>query len=119
MAVRSFDPAQVEKVLREFWKRETSTSLRDPNEAVRGDRDGDIFDLLPEMSSHEAVKVLLDLAPVLGVKLKKSIIRRGGYKNCDDFVEHVMQRIQEELGLSRGKVEAASAVGDQNARHAS
>lgn len=119
MSVRSFDPVQVEKVLREFWKRETSTSLRDPNELVPGDRDGDVFDLLPEMSSHEAVKVILDLTPVLGVKLKKSLIRRGGYKNCDEFVEHLMQRIQEELGLSRVKAGAASAVEDQNARHAS
>ena len=119
MTVRSFNPAQVEKVLREFWKRETSTSLRDPNEAVPGDRDGDVFDLLPEMSSHEAVKVLLDLAAVLGVKLKKNLIRRGGYRDCDDFVEHLMRRIQEELGLVRVKAGATSAVGDQNARHAS
>jgi len=116
---KSFDSAQVEKVLREFWTRETSTSLRDPNEGIPGDRDGDIFDLLPEMSSHEAVKVLIDLAPVLGVKLKKGLIRRGGYKNCEDFVRHLMQRIQEELGLATEKIEPASAVGDHNARQAS
>ena len=114
----SFDPTQVERVLREFWQRETSTSLRDPNTDPRNG-DGDVFDLLPEMSSHEAVKVLLDLAPVLGVKLKKSLIRRGGYKNCEDFVTHVMHRISEELGLSGEKRNPASAGGDENARHAS
>jgi hypothetical protein len=115
----TFDPAQVERVLTEFWKRETSTSLRESNADSAQNGDGDVFDLLPEMSSHEAVKVLLDLAPVVGVKLKKSLIRRGGYKNCEDFVTHLMHRISEELGLSGEKRKPASAGGDENARHAS
>jgi hypothetical protein len=115
----SFDPAHVERVLREFWARETSTSLRESNADSPKNGDGDVFDLLPEMSSHEAVKVLLDLAPVLGVKLKKSLIRRGGYKNCEDFVTQLMQRIAEELSSSVTKRKPASAGGDENARHAS
>jgi hypothetical protein len=118
MSVRSFDPGQVEKVLRDFWTRETSTSLRDPTNQD-GSGQGDVFDLLPEMSSHEAVKVLLDLRPILGLNLKKSLIRRGGYSSCDDFVSHLMHRIREELGSSGAKIEPSPQVGDQNARHAS
>lgn len=117
MTPRSFDPAQVEKVLNDFWARETSTSLRDPSTIGAGD--GDIFDLLPEMSSHEAVKVLLDLRPILGVDLKKNLIRRGGYSNCEEFVSHLMGRIREELGLAGTKIEALPEIGDRNVRHAS
>jgi hypothetical protein len=117
MTTRSFDPVQVEKVLRDFWARETSTSLRESNKTESGE--GDIFDLLPEMSSHEAVKVLLDLRPILGAKLKKNLIRRGGYSNCEEFVSHMMGRIQEELGLVGAKIEPSSGIGDRNARHAS
>ena len=117
MTSRSFNPAQVEKVLRDFWARETSTSLREPS--TPGSGEGDIYDLLPEMSSHEAVKVLLDLRPILGVNLKKNLIRRGGYSNCEDLVSHMMGRIQEELGLVGAKIEPSSKIGDRNARHAS
>ncbi len=117
MTPRSFDPNQLETVLIDFWDRETSTSLREPSAGGAGE--GDVFDLLPEMSSHEAVKVLLDLRPILGAKINKCLIRRGGYSNREDFVSHLMGRIQEELGVAVTKVEGLSVIGGRNARRAS
>jgi hypothetical protein len=119
MTPRYFDPNQLEKVLRDFWDRETSTSLREPSASGSGDGEGDVFDLLPEMSSHEAVKVLLDLRPILGAKINKCLIRRGGYSDCEDFVFHLMERIQEELGVAGTKIDGLSEIGGRNARRAS
>jgi hypothetical protein len=47
---------------------------------------GTVFDIQPELSSTKAVPVLLKLTKILGFEPSKKVIKRGGYRNKQEFV---------------------------------
>ena len=53
-----------------------------------------MFDIQPEMSSQQAVAVLLELQEVLGYEPKKKVIRRGGYGSRAEFINDLTARIE-------------------------
>jgi hypothetical protein len=91
-----FPKAKVETLLKNWWKEQEASSARygDPFSDVRTDG-GTVFDIQPKVSSQEAVTVLLKLEKVLGHEPPTSVIRRGGYKTCDEFVQELTASVSE------------------------
>lgn len=84
--------AELEDALRKWWARQIKSPLR--RRAAPEKTGGTVFDIQPEVSSQEAVNVFLCLEPLLGFKLKSSsIIKRGGYQDCDEFVKHLLPQL--------------------------
>ena len=81
---------QVQKVIRDWWtlEQEQLKKIADPIDELQPNS-GTVFDLVPVVSSHHAVEVVLDLEDVLGYEVPDSVIKRGGYHSCDEMVEHL------------------------------
>ena len=89
-----FPKIKSEKVLRDWWDRRTRSPLRRQKKGAR-QGGGTVFDLQPEISSAETVNVLVELDALLGLKLKSGgLIKLGGYRSCDEFVSHMMPRLE-------------------------
>jgi hypothetical protein len=52
------------------------------------------LDILPEVSSQEAVQVFIEIEPIVGFKLSSDIVKRGGYTSRDEFVQHLLSGIE-------------------------
>jgi hypothetical protein len=91
-----FPKTEVETTLRTWWKEQEGSSARygDPFSDART-KGGTVFDIQPKVSSQEAVTVLLKLEKVLGYEPPTSVIKRGGYKTCDEFVQDLTTRVSE------------------------
>ncbi len=84
----SFPKPQVSALLNSWYDAEMNSSLRRPRApADARKKGGTVFDIQPEMSSTKAVNVLLDLAAILGFEPSKSVIKKGGYANKQEFVQ--------------------------------
>ncbi len=53
-----------------------------------------MFDIQPELSSQQAVAVLLELEEILGYEPKKKVIRRGGYRSRAEFIQDLSAKIE-------------------------
>jgi hypothetical protein len=89
-----FTEAEVEKTLRDFWHEQQNSS------AAYGDPfsdagEGTVFDIEPRVSSQEAVTVLIKLKKVLGYEPPASVIKRGGYKTCEEFVQDLAANVRQ------------------------
>lgn len=92
-----FPSHEIEKKLRSWWDRKTKSPLRrsapDPRKSG-----GTVLDILPEVSSTEAVEVFLEVEPLLGFKLRSSgVIKPGGYRSAHEFVQLLVPRLQEKF----------------------
>jgi len=87
---------EVETTLRTWWKEQEGSSARygDPFADAHA-KGGTVFDIQPKVSSQEAVTVLLKLEKLLGYEPPTSVIKRGGYKTCDEFVQDLTTRVSE------------------------
>jgi hypothetical protein len=95
---RPFPKNQVQKALENWWRtQQTGTARRgDPFSDARS-KGGTVFDIQPQVSSQEAVTVLLELQSVLGYEPSINVIKRGGYKSLDEFVGQLTPRVAEEF----------------------
>jgi hypothetical protein len=98
-----FPKTQLELKLKKWWQRKAASPLRrrvpDPRETG-----GTVFDIQPVVSSQEVVQILVEIERILGFKLDtSSIIKRGGYKNVEEFVTHVLPQLQTRF-LNHNKV---------------
>jgi len=50
---------------------------------------------MPSIDSKRVVSLLVELEPVFGCRLPSALIRRGGYRNTDDLVNDLKQKIRE------------------------
>lgn len=93
---RRFPRKEVETALRNWWEEQLASSARygDPFSDART-KGGTVFDIQPKVSSQEAVTVLLKLEKVLGYEPPTSVIKRGGYKTCDELVQDLTARVSE------------------------
>lgn len=95
------------------------TALRTPKSPdERRLSGGTVFDIQPELSSQQAVAVLLDLEEILGYEPKKKVIRRGGYSSRGQFVKELSARIESDYNDCHGiRKSVASVVGLENQIH--
>jgi hypothetical protein len=92
-----FPRKAVEQCLGSWWDKKLSSPLiqRRSAEECRASG-GTVFDIQPELSSNQAVTVLLDLEDIVGFEPTKGVIRRGGYKNRQEFVQDMCSRVEAE-----------------------
>jgi hypothetical protein len=85
----AFPREKLARTLKAWWKRKAESPLcrkkSDPRKTG-----GTVFDIQPEVSSLEAVEVVLEVEPLLDCKLSSDIIKQGGYQSCDEFVDHLL-----------------------------
>lgn len=94
---KQFPKAKIEESLRAWWQHKVSSPLRrkaaDPRKTG-----GTVFDIQPEVSSVEVVQVCVEVEPLIGFELQPSrVIKRGGYRNCDEFIQHLLPRLEAEF----------------------
>ena len=91
---RPFPRQQVESVLFDWWvqQEEDLRRLGDPFQELRS-RTGTVFDVLPLISSQQAVEVVLVLEPIVGYEIPESVVKKGGYHSCDELVEHLVENL--------------------------
>ena len=89
-SVPSYPQERVLATIRAWWVREQEDlkKIADPDDSLQPNS-GTVFDLVPMISSHHAVEVVLELEAVLGYDVPDSVIKRGGYHSCDEMVEHL------------------------------
>lgn len=94
---RAFPKSQVQKVLADWWDEKLNSALskrRSPEEIRKSG--GTVFEIQPELSSNQAVPILLELEEVLGYEPDKKVIRRGGYRGRDEFLTDLTMRLEAE-----------------------
>jgi acyl carrier protein len=81
---------EIRKAIRNWWKSEQEDlqKIADPIDELKADS-GTVFDLVPVISSQIAVEVVLDLTDLMGFEIPDSVIKRGGYHNCEEMIEHL------------------------------
>ena len=116
-----FPKAKIEKLLASWWDEQLSVSILKPKtpEECR-QHGGTVFDIQPELSSLQAVPVLLELKDVLGFEPSKKVIRRGGYPDRDTFIREMSANCQAEFVQQYGGSQqpAADAATTKETAHA-
>ncbi|HEV7676909.1 MAG TPA: hypothetical protein VGQ12_20455 [Candidatus Angelobacter sp.] len=92
-----FPIKELEAFLGKWWDQEMQSALKRVD-----DKSKTVFCIQPEMSSQEAVKILLELAGILGYEPTKKVIRRGGYQNRDQFILDMTTKIGAEFSQVHG-----------------
>jgi hypothetical protein len=95
---RQFPKGPVETKLDSWWRAQQSARARRGNPfADARARGGTVFDIQPQVSSQESVDVLIELGPILGYEPSTNVIKRGGYKNREEFVHELTARMGEDF----------------------
>jgi hypothetical protein len=93
-----FPRTEVEKFVRGWWREQTEARLRRGNPfADASAKNGTVFCIQPELTSHEAVAILTRLAEVLGYEPSKSVIKKGGYNGLENFVSDILPRLEKQF----------------------
>jgi hypothetical protein len=90
----AFPKIELNDRLRKWWQKRVASPLRRrvPDPRKTG---GTVFDIQPEVSSQEVVSILTAIEPLLGFTLDTGkIIKRGGYRNVEEFVAHVLPQLE-------------------------
>ena len=92
---RTYPAPQVATALGSWYDERMQTALRRPKSPEeRKAEGGSVFDIQPELSSQQAVAVLLELEEILGYEPKKKVIRRGGYRSRAEFIQDLSAKIE-------------------------
>jgi hypothetical protein len=88
--------AQFEVLSRDWADRECTTF----DEAVRRaaglpQTSGGSIWKMPSIDSKRVVSLLVELEPIFGCRLPSALVRRGGYRNTEDLVNDLKQKIRE------------------------
>jgi hypothetical protein len=93
-----FPRTEVEKFVRGWWRDQTEARLRRGNPfADANAKNGTVFCIQPELTSHEAVAILTRLKELLGFEPSKSVIKKGGYNGLEDFVSDLLPRLEKQF----------------------
>ena len=87
-----FPTAGLRSALEKWWDSKTKSPLAAPKSKL----EGTILDLQPEVTSQQAVIVLLDCEAVLGYQPSKKVIKRGGYVSRDEFLQTLLKGFRAE-----------------------
>ncbi len=108
----SFDRRRLADFLNRWYESQMATALRKPRPPEETKKHGGtVFDIQPEMSSTKAVPVLLELTDILGFEPSKDVIKKGGYRTKDEFVNELCSRIEQSVA---DQVAAAAPVSQKN-----
>jgi len=113
----AFPRAQVESVLTAWWDQRTGSALarRRPPEECRP-LGGTVFDIQPAVSFIEAATAMLQLEALLGFKLGKKAIPRGGYNSREQFVRDLAARLEIESAKHYGLTRPSASMRGKRGR---
>jgi len=90
-----FPEQKVAEFLNGWYDQQVNSALRAPKTPEQLLKEGGtVFDIQPELSSTNAVPVLLRLTDMLGFEPTKSVIKRGGYRSKQEFVQDMTARLK-------------------------
>jgi hypothetical protein len=90
-----FPEQKVVDFLNGWYHQQISSALRTPKTPEQLLKEGgNVFDIQPELSSTNAVPVLLRLTDLLGFEPTKSVIKRGGYRSKQEFVQDMTAKLK-------------------------
>jgi hypothetical protein len=108
---KKFPKAAVQKLLETWWNSKTQSPLKKPKPPGEAhSKGGTVFDIQPELSSQQAVGVLLDLTEALGYEPKKKVIRRGGYTSKNVFMDHLCNALEKDFNAHYDTSEQSDAT---------
>jgi acyl carrier protein len=88
--VETFAETALIKALTEWWDAEIDIRNNDPFA-----RPGTLYDLVVDIDSLSMVNLLLEIEPTLGFKPPVTVIKRGGYRSCQEMIDHLVPAIRE------------------------
>lgn len=88
-AATPFPEQQVKTALEAWWTEETSARQDDPF-APRGT----LFDVVCDVDSLSLVNALLVVETETGFKPPVTVIKRGGYQDVNDMLQHLLPAIR-------------------------
>ena len=86
--VGTFPEAEVTEALSEWWDAEMDVRRDDPFA-----KPGTLYDLVVDMDSLSMVNGLLVLEKILGFEAPVTAIKRGGYRDRQEMIDHLVPRI--------------------------
>lgn len=94
-AARDAKPAQLEVLVRDWAERECMTFDAAVCRTAGVDDEGEasIWDM-PAIDSKRTVSLLVELEPVVGLRLPSSLAKRGGYATTDELVADLLPKIR-------------------------
>jgi hypothetical protein len=112
--VNSFPTEKVEALLSAWWDSKLQSPLKRPSKVPTK---GTVFALQPELSSQQAVGILVSCIGLLGYRPSVDVIQKGGYSSKASFVDGLLTAIGAEFSTKQIAPQASQAVkGDpQNA----
>jgi len=93
----SYPKTRVEGALDKWWRAQERATARHGNPfSDAATKSGTVFGIQPQVSSQEAVTVLIELKVILGYEPSSNVIKRGGYKSRDEFVRDLTTAVEQE-----------------------
>lgn len=89
-----FPKDPVETALRDWWARQEQDQklIADPVDELQPNS-GTVFAVVPLVSSHHALNAVLAVEKIVGYEIPDSVVKRGGYQDCEEFVNHMMGKL--------------------------
>jgi hypothetical protein len=89
-----FPKDHVEASLRDWWAQQEQDQklISDPVEDLQPTSET-VFAVVPLVSSHHALNAVLEVEKIVGYEIPDSVVKRGGYQDCEEFVKHMMGRL--------------------------
>lgn len=93
-AAPPFPKDLVETALRDWWAHQEQDQklIADPVEELQPNS-GTVFAVVPLVSSHHALNAVLAVEKIVGYEIPDSVVKRGGYQDCEEFVKHMMGKL--------------------------
>lgn len=89
-----FPVEKLKSILDGYWQSKMHSPLKPPTKVPVA---GTVFALQPELSSQQAVAVLVSCKAVLGYRPSKDVIQKGGYVNKADFINGLLGKMSKEF----------------------
>jgi hypothetical protein len=93
-----FPAEKLKAILDGYWQSKMLSPLKPPMTLPVA---GTVLALQPELSSQQAVAVLVSCKAVLGYRPSKNVIQKGGYVNKADFINGLLGEMSKEFATKQ------------------
>lgn len=107
LRVVAFPEEALKSAITEWWDATVETKEDDPF----AERPNTLYDLVVDIDSLSAVEALIVIEREIGFEPPVSVIRRGGYKSCDDMIDHVLPALRRHFETQKNITSSTSRHG--------
>jgi hypothetical protein len=105
--VNSFPAEKLKALLSGWWDSKIQSPLKPPSKVPTV---GTVFALQPELSSQQAVGILVSCVSLLGYRPSVDVIQKGGYVNKAAFIAGLLTAIAAEFSSKQVAAPPTKAV---------